>query len=79
MANELNLDLFKIDLSMVINKYIGETENNLSKVFDAAQSSGSILFFDEADLRLAFFIEYFLYRSTKFAVFEPNDELLVKS
>lgn len=49
IANELNLDLFRIDLSAVVNKYIGETEKNLRKLFDAAEDSGAILFFDEAD------------------------------
>ncbi len=49
LANELNLDLFHIDLSMIVSKYIGETEKNLRQVFDAAEDSGSILFFDEAD------------------------------
>jgi len=49
LANELKLDLFRIDLSMVVNKYIGETEKNLRKVFDAAEDGGAILFFDEAD------------------------------
>lgn len=49
IANELNLDLFKIDLSMVISKYIGETEKNLKKIFDAAEDGGAILLFDEAD------------------------------
>ena len=49
IANELNLDLFRIDLSMIISKYIGETEKNLRKIFDAAEDGGSILFFDEAD------------------------------
>jgi SpoVK/Ycf46/Vps4 family AAA+-type ATPase len=49
VANELNLDLYRIDLSAVVNKYIGETEKNLRKLFDAAEDSGAILFFDEAD------------------------------
>ncbi len=49
IANELQLDLFKIDLSQVVNKYIGETEKNLKKIFDAAEDSGAILLFDEAD------------------------------
>ncbi|MBD5799859.1 hypothetical protein BHU24_25135 [Bacillus pseudomycoides] len=49
IANELNLDLYKIDLSQVVNKYIGETEKNLKRVFEEAQASFSILFFDEAD------------------------------
>ncbi|MDH3657582.1 MAG: ATP-binding protein [Nitrosopumilus sp.] len=49
ISNELNLDLFRIDLSMIISKYIGETEKNLRKIFDAAEDGGSILFFDEAD------------------------------
>lgn len=49
IANELKLDLFRIDLSAVVSKYIGETEKNLRKLFDAAEDSGAILFFDEAD------------------------------
>src|SRR5215212_4584579 len=49
IANELGIDLFKIDLSMVVNKYIGETEKNLKRVFDAAESGGAVLLFDEAD------------------------------
>lgn len=49
IANELQLDLYRIDLSAVINKYIGETEKNLRRVFDAAECGGVILFFDEAD------------------------------
>jgi SpoVK/Ycf46/Vps4 family AAA+-type ATPase len=49
IAGELGLDLYKIDLSTVISKYIGETEKNLSRIFDEAETSNSILFFDEAD------------------------------
>jgi hypothetical protein len=49
VANELHLDLYRIDLSSVISKYIGETEKNLKRVFDAAEESGAILLFDEAD------------------------------
>lgn len=49
IAGELGLDLYKIDLSQVVSKYIGETEKNLRQVFDAAQEGGAILFFDEAD------------------------------
>ena len=49
LANELRLDLYRIDLSSVVSKYIGETENNLRRVFDAAEESGAILLFDEAD------------------------------
>jgi hypothetical protein len=49
IANELGLDLYKIDLSTVISKYIGETEKNLEKIFSEAESSNAILFFDEAD------------------------------
>ncbi len=49
LANELKLDLYRIDLSQVINKYIGETEKNLKKIFDAAEDGGAILLFDEAD------------------------------
>jgi ATPase family associated with various cellular activities (AAA) len=49
IANELKLHLYRIDLSAVVNKYIGETEKNLRRVFDAAEDSGAILLFDEAD------------------------------
>ena len=49
LANELRLDLFRIDLSAVVSKYIGETEKNLRRVFDAAEEGGAILLFDEAD------------------------------
>jgi hypothetical protein len=49
LANELYLDLYRIDLASVVSKYIGETEKNLRRVFDAAEDSGAILFFDEAD------------------------------
>lgn len=49
LANELGLDLYKVDLSSVISKYIGETEKNLSRVFQDAEESNAILFFDEAD------------------------------
>jgi ATPase family protein associated with various cellular activities (AAA) len=49
LAGELNLDLYRIDLSAVVSKYIGETEKNLKQVFDAAEESGVLLLFDEAD------------------------------
>jgi len=49
LANELRLDLYRIDLSAVVSKYIGETEKNLRRVFDAAEEGGVILLFDEAD------------------------------
>jgi SpoVK/Ycf46/Vps4 family AAA+-type ATPase len=49
IAGELGLDLYKIDLSTVVSKYIGETEKNLSKIFTEAETSNAILFFDEAD------------------------------
>jgi hypothetical protein len=49
IANALRLDLYRIDLSSVVSKYIGETEKNLRRVFDAAEDGGAILFFDEAD------------------------------
>jgi AAA+ superfamily predicted ATPase len=49
IAHDLALDLYKIDLSQVVSKYIGETEKNLDRVFREAQSSNAILFFDEAD------------------------------
>ncbi len=53
IAGDLELDLFKIDLSAVVSKYIGETEKNLSRVFTEAQNSNAILFFDEADALFA--------------------------
>jgi SpoVK/Ycf46/Vps4 family AAA+-type ATPase len=53
MSNDLKLDLHRIDLSSVVSKYIGQTEKNLRKVFDAAERSGAILFFDEADALFA--------------------------
>jgi predicted nucleic acid-binding protein len=49
LAGELDLDLYRVDLSAVVSKYIGETEKNLRRVFDAAESGGVILLFDEAD------------------------------
>lgn len=49
LAKELGYDLYRIDLSQVVNKYIGETEKNLAKLFDEAESSHAVLFFDEAD------------------------------
>lgn len=49
LANHLQLDLYRIDLSAVVSKYIGETEKNLRRLFDAAEDGGAILFFDEAD------------------------------
>ncbi|GAB4205445.1 MAG: ATP-binding protein [Roseiflexaceae bacterium] len=49
IANHLRLDLYRIDLSQVVNKYIGETEKNLRRLFDAVEDGGAILFFDEAD------------------------------
>jgi hypothetical protein len=49
LARELELDLYRIDLSGVVSKYIGETEKNLKQVFDAAEEGGVLLLFDEAD------------------------------
>jgi SpoVK/Ycf46/Vps4 family AAA+-type ATPase len=49
LANDLRLDLYRIDLSQVVSKYIGETEKNLRRVFDAAEASSAVLLFDEAD------------------------------
>jgi hypothetical protein len=49
LANDLRLDLYRIDLSQVVSKYIGETEKNLRRVFDAAEDGGALLLFDEAD------------------------------
>ncbi|HEU5003843.1 MAG TPA: ATP-binding protein [Actinomycetota bacterium] len=49
LANTLELDLYRIDLSQVVSKYIGETEKNLRRIFSAARGSGAVLLFDEAD------------------------------
>ena len=49
IASALRLHLYRIDLSQVVSKYIGETEKNLRRLFDAAEMGGAILFFDEAD------------------------------
>jgi SpoVK/Ycf46/Vps4 family AAA+-type ATPase len=49
IADELGLDLYKIDLSTVVSKYIGETEKNIERIFKEAERSNAILFFDEAD------------------------------
>ncbi|PMY35968.1 MULTISPECIES: ATP-binding protein [Pseudomonas] len=49
LAGALGVDLIKVDLSTVMNKYIGETEKNLSRIFDCAEADAGVLFFDEAD------------------------------
>jgi len=49
LGHALDLDVYRIDLSAVVSKYIGETEKNLRRVFDAAEGSGVVLLFDEAD------------------------------
>jgi SpoVK/Ycf46/Vps4 family AAA+-type ATPase len=49
IASDLRLNLYRIDISAVVSKYIGETEKNLKRLFDAAEQGGAILFFDEAD------------------------------
>ncbi|MEM1130361.1 MAG: ATP-binding protein [Pseudomonadota bacterium] len=49
LATDLQLDLFRVDLSQIVSKYIGETEKNLSRIFKAAERGGAILLFDEAD------------------------------
>jgi AAA+ superfamily predicted ATPase len=49
IANQLHYDLYRVDLAAVVSKFIGETEKNLKRVFDAAERGGAILFFDESD------------------------------
>lgn len=49
IANEIGLEIYKIDVSQIVSKYIGETEKNLSEIFAEAETSNAILFFDEAD------------------------------
>jgi hypothetical protein len=53
IANELGLDCLRVDLSTVVSKYIGETESNLRRVFDAAERGGAVIVFDEADALFA--------------------------
>ncbi|MCA6221399.1 ATP-binding protein [Photorhabdus antumapuensis] len=49
IAGHLGIDLIKVDLSTVVNKYIGETEKNIARIFDLAEADSGVLFFDEAD------------------------------
>jgi SpoVK/Ycf46/Vps4 family AAA+-type ATPase len=49
LANELDIDLYRIDLSQIVSKYIGETEKNLRRIFEAAEHGGAMLVFEEAD------------------------------
>ena len=49
VADELGLDLFRVDLSSLVSKYVGETERHLDRIFTAASSANAVLFFDEAD------------------------------
>jgi SpoVK/Ycf46/Vps4 family AAA+-type ATPase len=49
VASELGLDLYRVEVSAVVSKYIGETEKNLRRIFAAAEAGGSVLLFDEAD------------------------------
>jgi SpoVK/Ycf46/Vps4 family AAA+-type ATPase len=49
LAESLGVELFRVDMLAVVSQYIGETEKNLNDVFDKAEASGAILFFDEAD------------------------------
>lgn len=49
VANAVALDLYRVDLALLVSKYIGETEKNLKALFDAAETSGAVLLFDEAD------------------------------
>jgi SpoVK/Ycf46/Vps4 family AAA+-type ATPase len=49
VARDLRRDLYRVDLKSILSKYIGETEKNLDRLFNAAESAGAILFFDEAD------------------------------
>ena len=53
VANELGLELYRVDLSQLISKYIGETQKNIGRIFDAARRGDCVLFFDEADALFA--------------------------
>lgn len=53
IANELGLDLYKVDISRLVSKYIGETEKNISELFEKAKKTNALLFFDEADALFA--------------------------
>jgi len=50
IANEIKLDIYKIDLAGIVSKYIGETQKNLDRIFSAAEDANGVLFFDEADM-----------------------------
>ena len=52
LAGDLGMALYRIDVSRLVSKYIGETEKNVSRVFDAAEEGGAVLLFDEADALL---------------------------
>jgi SpoVK/Ycf46/Vps4 family AAA+-type ATPase len=80
LAHNLGKDLYRVDLNAVVSEYIGETEKNLGRVFNAAKNSHAVLFFDEADAlfgkrtdvkdshdRYAIEINYLLLRSEKYA------------
>ena len=49
LANELGMDIYRVDLGAIVSKYIGETEKNLAQLFDRAESENLVLYFDEAD------------------------------
>ena len=49
LGKEFSRDVYRVDLSQIVSKYIGETEKNLSRIFDRAQNKNWVLFFDEAD------------------------------
>jgi SpoVK/Ycf46/Vps4 family AAA+-type ATPase len=93
LAAELALDLYRIDLSSVVSKYIGETEKNLRRVFDAAEDSGAILLFDEADALFGkrsevkdshdryanIEVSYLLQRMEAYSGLDPDDEPEVRA
>ncbi len=72
VANELNMELYQIDLSQVVDKYIGETEKNIRLIFDQAKKSNSILFFDEADSLFGKRVENAANANDRFANIESS-------
>ncbi len=72
VANELNMELYQIDLSQVVDKYIGETEKNIRLIFEQAKKSNSILFFDEADSLFGKRVESAANANDRFANIESS-------
>ena len=73
VASDLGIEMYKVDLSQVVSKYIGETEKNLNQVFNEAKKSNVILFFDETD---AIPVSYTHLRATQFEMAKQGKIML---